>query len=199
MGRHKLDSSVDALILDEVMYQTAEKGTNLVSTKDIAAKLKISEPVIFDRYKTKKELMDATFERAWAAFSAEPSYLVVLRADKSFLYKDYERLIKRRLTLKKEIIYIKHYKTSTFCNLELSTQLGAPLYDGMKSLVRQNYPEISDETLLFLVRTFLESEIDALYDFVTGYLEPTDENLSLAFTTIVEGFRAGINSVSEDS
>jgi AcrR family transcriptional regulator len=61
MGRRKLVPNINEKIMIEVMKMTMKVGTGLVSTKEIAKKLEISEPVIFTHFKTKADLMNATF------------------------------------------------------------------------------------------------------------------------------------------
>ena len=64
MGRRKLVPNINEKIMIEVMKMTMKVGTGLVSTKEIAKKLEISEPVIFTHFKTKADLMNATFVKA---------------------------------------------------------------------------------------------------------------------------------------
>ena len=63
MGR-KILHNVDGKIMDEVIRETFKYGIAMISTKDVARRLHISEPVIFSHFKTKQNLIDQTFVAA---------------------------------------------------------------------------------------------------------------------------------------
>jgi AcrR family transcriptional regulator len=66
MGR-KAIKNIEKKILGEVMKEAFKNGIAAVSTKEVAHKLHISEPVIFAHFETKQNLMVKTFEEAWNA------------------------------------------------------------------------------------------------------------------------------------
>jgi AcrR family transcriptional regulator len=67
MARHP-NPNIKSLILAEVIRLSGKEGFAMFSTRDLAANLGISEPVIFTNFKTKEELIDAAFVQAWEPF-----------------------------------------------------------------------------------------------------------------------------------
>lgn len=67
MARHA-NPNIKSLICSEVIRLSGKEGFAMFSTRDLAANLGISEPVIFSNFKTKEELINAAFVEAWAPF-----------------------------------------------------------------------------------------------------------------------------------
>jgi AcrR family transcriptional regulator len=67
MARHS-NPNIKSMICAEVIRLSGKEGFAMFSTRDLAANLGISEPVIFTNFKTKEELINAAFVEAWAPF-----------------------------------------------------------------------------------------------------------------------------------
>lgn len=83
--RRALPPDIDERIFDQVMLSATKHGLGSVSTKEIAASLGISEPVIFAHFKSKHGLIEATFkaaaERLWPALEFGEEDLFLSRSD----------------------------------------------------------------------------------------------------------------------
>jgi AcrR family transcriptional regulator len=124
MGRRYLGRDINERILDEVMKEAARKGISGVSTKAIAHRLKISEPVIFLRFKNKHSLIDAAFLQAWRPFQDNEFSALVTMMEEGFITPEKEeafyQLVKKGLHYKKEVTYLYLFSFSSYFNFDLA-------------------------------------------------------------------------------
>jgi hypothetical protein len=187
MSRRILSSHVDEDIMDEVMKMTMKVGTGLVSTKEIAKRLGFSEPVIFAHFKTKRDLMDKTFEYCWKPFVNDNFFDVGpgLPSDRDFeFYKPY---ILKSLSYKKQLVYAQHYLASNYCNEGVVERTWAPTRKYFISVFKGFEPAIPDEDCDFIARVCVSFRVNISCLFILKEFEPTDRNLKSAFTIIDEG------------
>jgi AcrR family transcriptional regulator len=194
MGRRKLVANIDEKIMNEVMKMTMKVGTGLVSTKEIAKKLQISEPVIFTHFKTKANLMNATFVKA-CAFTAEDQIArVCLEKGAQATFADYKPAILWTLTFKKEIVYIHHYLASSYYDNEVVFQCLKPFFDTLKTAMKKlgASPEITPEEYDFLTYAYFHSRIDILNSFVEGRFPVDDVHLAAMDRYLVGAMLLGL-------
>jgi AcrR family transcriptional regulator len=194
MGRRKLAADIDKKILDEVMKQTVKVGTGLVSTKDIATKLKISEPVIFGHFKTKSELMNATFAFAWDKIFGENDPIAVVArehgADLKFEY--YREAMLETVSHKKEICYLHHYLASSFFDNDLVMSKMALSINQFAKVFTAFDPNVCEKKMSFLGRLAVETRINVSFDFAMGYCPTDDEFLRDGFFIVNSGFKRAL-------
>lgn len=114
MGR-KAIRNIEKKILSEVMKETYKNGIAAVSTKEVARKLHISEPVIFAHFETKQNLMTKAFEEAWCAFPhtvAFPS--TVKKEDDQVAFMRYKEKVNSALQNPIQLIYIADFINSRY-------------------------------------------------------------------------------------
>lgn len=187
MSRRVLSETVDQEIMDEVMKMTMKVGTGLVSTKEIAKKLGFSEPVIYAHFKTKQDLMDATFVYCWKPF-AEGHFFDVgpsLPADRPFEY--YKPYILESLSYKKQLVYASHYLASSYCDNKIVERTWAPTKKSFVDVFKAFDPTIPDEECQFIARICIGFRINVANLFIKKEYPPSDMNLKNAFTIIDQG------------
>jgi|LAHS01.1.fsa_nt_gb AcrR family transcriptional regulator len=193
MGRRKLDAKIDEKILGEVMKQTVKVGTGLVSTKDLAKKLGISEPVIFGHFKTKPELMNATFVYAWdRVFKNDPVVAVAHEHGADLKFEYYRDAIVETLRRKKEICYLHHYLASSFFDNDLVMSKMQDSLSEFNKVFHSFDPKAGEQKMTFLGRTAIEVRINICYDFAMGYYPINDEYLRDGFFIVNSGFKRAL-------
>lgn len=182
MGRRKLVPNINEKIMIEVMKMTMKVGTGLVSTKEIAKKLEISEPVIFTHFKTKADLMNATFLLACEPLKKDRIAEVALLKGKEVTFEDYKPALLWALSLKKETVYIHHYLASSYYDAATVQKALAPFYDQMRKVLLTYGPtRIQNEAETnFLLFTYFHNRTDILNAFIQGRYTPDDDLLSVA-------------------
>ena len=194
MGRRKLVADIDDKIMIEAMKMTMKAGTGLVSTKEMAKKLHISEPVIFAHFKTKTDLMDATFVKACAPLLKDQIVKVCLEKGSSATYEDYKPALLWALSFKKETVFIHHYLASSCCKDKIVHEALGPFFEqtgkALKALIpgRPLNPEQRD----FLCIAYFHARIDILNIFIRGRFPITDEYLRLMDSFLVGGTFAAL-------
>jgi AcrR family transcriptional regulator len=193
MGRRKLAADIDKKILDEVMRQTVKVGTGLVSTKDIAKKLHISEPVIFGHFKTKPELMNATFVYAWdRVFVNDPIADVAHQHGADLKFEYYRDAILETVGRKKEICYLHHYLASSFFDNDLVMSKMEVSINAFIKVFNAFDPDAGIQKMSFLGRLAVEARINVSYDFAMGYYPMSDEYLRDGFYIVNSGFKRAL-------
>lgn len=124
MGRRYLGRDINERILDEAMKEAARKGISGISTKAIAHRLKISEPVIFLRFKNKRALIDAAFVRAWRPFQDNEFTALIMMVNEGFITPEKEeafyKSVKKGFLYKKELTYLHLFSFSSYFNFDLA-------------------------------------------------------------------------------
>lgn len=112
MSRQPL-KDIEERILRQVTLAAATEGLGFVSTKRIADRLKISEPVIFTHFKTKENLLLKAYQRAFRIYE-EAFYPSIIAPEKSTME---ERERKREEAIdalldnhREELVFIGQYQ-----------------------------------------------------------------------------------------
>jgi len=192
MGRRRLDEKIDEKIMAEVMKQTVKMGTGLVSTKEIAKRLGISEPVIFTHFKTKADLMNATFVFAWKPFLRDPILEVVKEHGRDTRFEYYKAAMEETLTWKKETVYIHHYLASSYFNAAVVNKTTASYLKSLTGILQDFNGTIPENDFTLIARSYVEERIDLAKIFVTGDFSINDDNLRIAFNLLTGGLQSAI-------
>jgi len=194
MGRRKLVANIDDRIMVEVMKMTMKIGTGLVSTKEIAKKLGISEPVIFAHFKTKADLMDATFLKACAPLLNDQIAEVCCEKGSCATYEDYKPALLWALSFKKETIYVHHFLASSYCKDAIVREALRPFFEKAGAALKNLTPNrpLTPEQNDFLLITYFHTRIDILNSFVQGRFPVNDDYLRLMDYYLVGGTFAAL-------
>src|SRR5574344_2274635 len=189
MGRRKLVANIDDKIMAEVMKMTMKVGTGLVSTKAIAKKLGISEPVIFTHFKTKADLMNATFAKACEPLKNDQITQVTLTKGIKATFEDYKPALLWALSLKKETVYIHHYLASSYYDNEVALKAIAPYFDQLRKVISVFGPTQiqNEEEYSFVLFSYFHNRIDIFNSFIQGRFTPDDTLLKVADRYLVGG------------
>lgn len=187
MGRRKLGNNIDEKIKNEVMRMTMKVGTGLVSTKELAKKLGISEPVIFTHFRTKAELMNATFIQAVQPFLNDPMMQAVENSGGFVNFALFEEAMKKCLTFKKETVFIHHYLGSSYFDSEVVQSSLSPFCNRLHNIWRSYGPHVSEETYHVIGWNYFQTRINVFSSFIDKMFVPSDENLKLAFSVLTYG------------
>jgi AcrR family transcriptional regulator len=166
MGK-RFSETISDDILEEALSLSFEKGILFVSTKEIASRLHISEPAIFSRFPSKKQLLQATYLRAWKKFSTflKPPLLngkgIRCFNESCSAYAYCKEDIAFLLTLKKEICFLKQfYSTPRYYDELLVQQAQRPFVESVKEAC---FPEKNEETAIDNMISFLLETTIASY------------------------------------
>lgn len=192
MGRRRLDDKIDEKIMSEVMRQTVKSGTSLVSTKGIAKKLGISEPVIFTHFRTKADLMNATFVFAWKPFLDDPILKVVKEHGDDVRFEYYKTAMVETLSWKKETIYIHRYLASGYFNSVVVNKTTASYLKSLTGILKNFNSAIPENDFTLIARSYVEGRIDLARIFVSGDFAIDDDNLRIAFSLLTGGLKTAI-------
>lgn len=184
MGRRKLVNDIDEKIMKEVMRQTLKVGTGLVSTKAVAKKLGISEPVIFSHFNTKSELMDQTFAYAWKSFEAKNFFELGEGIPLNQPVAFYLPYIRETLSHSRELVFAQHYLASSMCHRDLVLKAWAPTMERFKAIFRSFNPTMPEADCDFLSYLCVSYRINIGCLFVLKYFEDNDANLTNAFSVM---------------
>jgi AcrR family transcriptional regulator len=187
MVQRKSTILLDKGMMKEVMRQTMKVGTGLVSTKEVAAKVSLSESALFVHFKTKADLMDQTFVFAWQSLTQDHFFDVgaKLLSDQPFEY--YKDSILSSLSYKKELVYCQHYLASTYCHRDLVEKTWEPTMQLFINVFKDFEPTIPEEDCRFLARVCIGTRINIACLFILENYPLNESNLKNAFTLIDEG------------
>lgn len=194
VGRRKLVANIDDKIMIEVMKMTMKVGTGLVSTKEMAKKLHISEPVIFAHFKTKTDLMDATFVKACTPLLKDQIVKVCLEKGNTATYEDYKPALLWALSFKKETVFIHHYLASSYYNDKIVHKALGPFFEQAAKALQALIPghSLKPGQCDFLCIAYFHTRINILNLFVQGRFPITDEYLRLMDSYLAGGTFAAL-------
>jgi AcrR family transcriptional regulator len=196
MGRRKLDRHIDEKIMNEVMRQSLRTGICFVSTKEIAKKLGISEPVIFAHFKTKNDLMNSTFALAWTPFVSDPLFRYFQQCRGVISFESFKKGILETLTWKKEIAFLHYYLASSIMDSKLVENTTSSYFHQFVRLFKNVAPNVSEEDLALIARGLLLARIDFSNAFVAGDFETNDDNLRILFNFLSGGLEFAVKKLS---
>lgn len=156
MGRRGI-KNVEKKIMNELINESFANGIDSVSTKNMAVHLHISEPVIFSRYHTKQNLIDAG---CFVAVAKIPYYGVLPPAEvdiKNQVLTDQKvEEVKDLVSHKKEIAYYLAYNHSSYYNEEVKKEALRPILEGVIKTLRTYLTPYSEEILETLALNYID-------------------------------------------
>jgi AcrR family transcriptional regulator len=191
MGRKPI-CNVEKKIMDEVLREDFKYGIYSLSTKAIAAHLKISEPVIFSHFKTKQNLLDRTFEYAFMQVNV-PSRIPSV--DSIIAYDGQERFVrffKEALEEPECVMYAENYLHSSYYHPEFAYIVQKGLIESAVSFFNAHNHR-DEESNRYTAVGFLALIVSGLSRFASHAL-PNDEKELRLFS---EGLLVGMKGVSE--
>lgn len=185
MSRKAL-KDIDTKIFKEVIKTTFKTGLGDVSTKKIAQKLGISEPVIFSHFKTKVGLLDATYEYCFNIFDVDfdvPSKPVPFEE----LWTLYAPYFNKAMDHPQELVYVSSFKHSQFYDPEFvkRTEIGA--WDRLKPIFQKYWPDATDDQIRMLTERMAESFLGAATHICRKQWPDSEATRILLFKTIIYG------------
>lgn len=188
MGR-KAIRNIEKKILSEVMKETYKNGIAAVSTKEVARKLHISEPVIFAHFETKQNLMTKAFEEAWCAFPhtvAFPS--TVKKEDDQVAFMRYKEKVNSALQNPIQLIYIADFINSRYYSYSEVLRVENDYRKAVCACFASINPNVPPKDLDLLAERFIESSITSLSHVILGHHPHDDETLLLYWSARIYGF-----------
>jgi AcrR family transcriptional regulator len=185
MSRKAL-KDIDTKIFKEVIKTVFKTGLGDVSTKKIAQKLGISEPVIFSHFKTKVGLLNATYEYCFNIFNLSfnvPSTPVPFE-DLWTLYAPY---FNEAMNHPQELVYVSSFKHSQFYDPEFieKTEIGA--WNRLKPIFQKYWPDATDDQIRMLTERMAESFLGAATHICRKQWPDSEATRILLFKTIIYG------------
>jgi AcrR family transcriptional regulator len=188
MGR-KTIANIDKKIVREVWRESVKYGIESVSTKEISQKLKISEPVIFTHFKTKKNLMLSAFEEAWRLLpdrNVIPTKLI--NGDEEEAFSNFKEIVRLCTANPSPIIYANQFVNSSY----FSKKEAGPIMSSYEQELKRNFgsinPKITPNYLENLSDLAISGLLNSLSRIVLGQFGKDDESLCVVWGTIVYGF-----------
>jgi AcrR family transcriptional regulator len=194
MARRKLVANINDKILDECMRLAMHDGLAVVSTRDIARYLSISEPVIFTHFKTKMGLINATYARAFSAFDGT---IILQGIDKNLpeeeAYRAVEPQILQSLKHKKELSFINQYAASLqYYDYDFVQQVQAHYRTVIIDLFKSFWPHAEGLDFDLLANQYIEDLIAALYHVAMGDYPNTERTRRMLQNLILYGIKGSI-------
>lgn len=188
MGR-KAIKNIEKKILSEVMKETYKNGIAAVSTKEVARKLHVSEPVIFAHFETKQNLMTRAFEEAWNALPHIVAFPVsVQKEDDEEAFLRYKEKVNSALQNPVQLIYIADFINSRYYSYQEVLRVENDYRKAICSCFSAINPNVPDKDLDLLAERFIESSITSLSHVILGHHPHDDETLLLYWSARIYGF-----------
>jgi AcrR family transcriptional regulator len=194
MGRRGIPN-IENRILNAVLKADAKDGINGISTRDIAKKLAISEPVIFARFGSKKGLLEAAFSYAWSQiyedFGVPRSLLAGDEEEGLVIYQERTTaLLKKKLP----VLYVFDYLVSPLNNMPFTEETMMNSYSLIKAYFRSIKPELEDEDALVIAKQLVFLSLTYLEDILRGRLARNEKTDRIYYTLRRNGYLALVRS-----
>lgn len=194
MGRHGIPN-IEHKILNAVLKMEAKEGLSGVSTRDIAKKLAISEPVIFARFGSKKGLLEAAFAYAWEQIYEDfgiPRSLLAQNEEEGL--KIYQERTSSLLKKKLPVLYVFDYLVAPSSDLAFIETTMDNSYGLIKTYFRSLKPELDDANALVIARQLVFLSLTYLEDILRGKLARNEATDRIYYTLRRNGYLALVNS-----
>ena len=194
MGRHGIPN-IEHKILNAVLKMEAKEGLSGVSTRDIAKKLAISEPVIFARFGSKKGLLEAAFAYAWEQIYEDfgiPRSLLAQNEEEGL--KIYQERTSSLLKKKLPVLYVFDCLVAPSSDLAFTETTMANSYGLIKTYFRSLKPELDDANALVIARQLVFLSLTYLEDILRGKLARNEATDRIYYTLRRNGYLALVNS-----
>jgi AcrR family transcriptional regulator len=188
MGR-KTIANIDKKIIREVWRESVKYGIESVSTKQISQKLKVSEPVIFTHFKTKRNLMLSAFEEAWHALPERKIFPTkLINGDEDEAFNGFKEIVNLCLANPSPVIFANQFINSSY----FTKKEAGPITHAFQSELAANFgeinPKIGPNYLDNLSDLAIDGLLNSLARIVLGQFAHDEESLCVVWGTIVYGF-----------
>jgi AcrR family transcriptional regulator len=195
MGRKPI-KNIEKKILAEVMKSTFKNGIAAVSTKEVARRVGISEPVIFAHFKTKQNLMVRAFEEAWNALPHIAAFPESVKAEDDLIaFNRYKEKVAVALANPVKLIYISDFINSRYYSYTEVLRVEKDYRQEIGAKFAKINPAIPPRDLDLLPERFIESSITSLSHIVLGHHAHDDETLLLYWSARIYGFVGALTMV----
>jgi AcrR family transcriptional regulator len=194
MGRRGIPN-IENKILNAVLKADAKEGLYGISTRDIAKKLAISEPVIFARFGSKKGLLEAAFAYAWGQiyedFGVPRSLLASDEEEGLTIYQERTtNLLKKKLP----VLYVFDYLVSPFNNLPFTEATMMNSYSLIQDYFHSLKPTLQKEDTLIIAKQLVFLSLTYLEDILRGRLVREERSDRIYYTLRRNGYLALVQS-----
>jgi AcrR family transcriptional regulator len=190
MGRKGIPN-IENKILNAVLKADAKGGLSSISTRDIAKKLGISEPVIFARFGSKQGLLEAGFTYAWEQIYEDfgiPRSLI--EPDEALGFKIYQERTDALLTRKLPVLYVFDYLVSPLNDNHFTDQAMNNSYSLIKDYFARLKPELDDAACLVIAKQLVFLSLTYLEDILRGKIVRNEETDRIYYTLRRNGYLA---------
>jgi AcrR family transcriptional regulator len=195
MGRRVI-VNLEEKILSAVLRMNANEGIAKISTKDLAKKQGISEPVIFAHFETKQGLLDASFEYAWKLiYSSFGQPVSLLAKDPAEGFKIYQEktdfLLKQG---KMPLLYVYDYLNSSFCHQDFADLVMKDTHDAIENYFRSQAPHLTEYDLDLIAKQNIHLSLIYLVDIFRKKLVRSERSDAIYYTLRRNGYLALLQS-----
>lgn len=195
MGRRVI-VNLEEKILSAVLRMNASEGIAKISTKNLAKKLEISEPVIFAHFATKQGLLDASFEYAWKLiYSSFGQPVSLLAKDPTEGFKIYQKktdfLLKNQ---KMALLYVYDYLNSSFCNQQFADLTMEDTRKVIMGYFRSQAPQLTEYDLDLIAKQNIHLSLIYLVEILRKRLIRSERSDAIYFTLRHNGYLAILQS-----
>jgi AcrR family transcriptional regulator len=188
MGRKGI-KNIEGKIIAEVMREAFKNGIAAVSTKEVAAKLHISEPVIFAHFQTKQNLMTKTFETAWNSWPHTVAFpLNLTEEDDAEAYNKYKEKVQTCTAQPIPFIYTYEFINSRYYKYSDVQRVEGHFREEIVEIFHTINPKMPPKDLDLLAERFIESSITSISHIILGHHPSDDETMSMFWGARIYGF-----------
>jgi Transcriptional regulator len=191
MGRRKI-VNLEQKIFVAVLRMNAKEGFSNISTKSMAKKLHVSEPVFFSHFLTKQGLLNATFDYAWKQIFPNfgiPTSLMESDFDKGFkIYQTKNDVILAKWP--NEILFVHDFLNASHGDIAHADQTMKETMDMLKGFFAAADPQLSPYDLDILARHTLKLSLGYLVEIIRGNLVRSQRSDALYYTLRHNGYLA---------
>ena len=191
MGRRVI-VNLEAKILSAVLKINAKDGFSNISTKKIAKKLAISEPVIFAHFNTKQGLLDASFRYAWKliapSFGTPRSLLIRDSREGLRIYREKTDLLLHEFKL--PLLYVYDYLNSSCSQSEFADQVMADTRCMIEEYFKSQAPSFTAYDLDLIAKQNIHLSLVYLVEILRNKLVRSERSEAIYYTLRRNGYLA---------
>lgn len=195
MARRLLSTNIDDKIIAEAINQSYKEGLDGISTIGIAKKLKISEPVIFAHFGTKKALIVAAFKKAWQPFECILGLTTFLnregiqRNQEAGAYAQIQSLLR----YKKEAAFLYQFLANNyFKDTDIIYETFASRRNALKDWILTNYNPAPDCPVGMIIGEYFCNFVSYLSHLSRGDFSNDPEAVAASVNYLVLGLEGAI-------
>jgi AcrR family transcriptional regulator len=166
----------------QLIKLTAKRGIEGASTKEVAAKIGISEPAIYVHFLTKANLFNETFVFCCHEFEETPALpLDYSKEQRDEVFKDYQKKISKAIAKPGYIKYIYEYLQSDHFDPKTAGACEDLFLKSTKDFLRAHNQALTDAEIRYLAYQCVNADLRYAMNLVRGQVIRTDRTDYLAF------------------